>query len=269
MLSPTNVSKLSASALDEPRQGTISARLTNTYSPPRRCDICYALFSHLKPSRNHGTLILPRPLPIPPAYPPPLPTSSTPPLSPLSSSTPSLTSVSHTLPRRSQFVFTLSRFYLHPIYDNCRHTPRPLPELPRSTPSQLRTTGCKTYINDQSSSPRTNHLTGTLSVPHPSQADYSAENCCNRQHHSGKSATTDVGPPKLDSDELSYIEEEEEDYGDPPLAPSISELTDTEPRGTEMLARARESCNWLWEKNGRRWVEEDYRVVAQCLRGLR
>jgi len=126
-------------------------------------------------------------------------------------------------------------------------------------------------------------LAGSLSAPQQpaNSKEIRRGSLSEVQCHPGISAPTDPVPPKLDAGELSNSpRSDEKHYYDPPLAlitpeclseptdalpPILEEATDEEPG---KLVR-QYSCKWLREKNGRRWVEENYDTIAQCLRELR
>ncbi|KAH9055916.1 hypothetical protein EDB87DRAFT_1638372 [Lactarius vividus] len=138
MLDLTNLS----SALEGPQDGGSTSMSTNSsyLRPPsasiHHCTTCCTLFSRSESSRNQSFLKSPRPLPIPPLFVPPLPillTSS----SPMpSSSTSSVTSTtSHLLPCHSRTIA------------------RPLPKMPKSTPSPLGTTRRGTSTEERSLPP--------------------------------------------------------------------------------------------------------------------
>ncbi|KAI9456651.1 hypothetical protein BJY52DRAFT_543040 [Lactarius psammicola] len=275
MLDPTNFSaKLSASALEGPQHGrytSISTGSSRSCSPPtaiHHCTACWTLFSRSEPSQNRGSLKSPRPLPIPPLFAPPLPTLST-----SSSPTPSLSTSSvtstapHLLSCRSRSV-----------------SARPLPKMPRSTPSPLGTIRRGTSMNERTLPPTSPvDLAASLSAPQqPANSKEIRRGSLSRlQYRPGISAPTDLVPPNLDAGELSDSQSSnEKHYYDLPLAlitpeclsgptdaipPILDEATDDEPG---RLVR-QYSCRWLREKNGRRWVEENYDTIAQCLRELR
>jgi hypothetical protein len=90
------------------------------------------------------------------------------------------------------------------------------------------------------------------------------------RRHLGNSVPSDLVPPRFDGDEASDGSSgDAEVYGDPPTVPVIpqrlSGLTDPilEKRTGEKLIRS-----WLREKNGRRWVEDNYDTIIQSLREL-
>jgi hypothetical protein len=93
------------------------------------------------------------------------------------------------------------------------------------------------------------------------------------RRHLGTSVPSDLVPPKFDGGEASDgLSGDAEVYGDPPTVPAISQrfsgLADpivekrTDEKG-EKLIRI-----WLREKNGRRWVEDNYDTIIQSLREL-
>lgn len=250
MLDTTDLSvKLPAPALEGPQHGistSTSAGSSHLCSPSTvtcHCAICCTLFPRSEPSQNQSSLKLPRPLPTPPPFASPLPTLSTP-MPSLSTS-----SVTSTAPR---------------LLSSCSHPPRPLPKMPRSAPSSLGATGRVTYMNGRSLPPVSPaDIAGSLSAPQqPANAKIRREKSSELQCHPGKFATTDLVSPPLDTGELS-------DSSRTPLAPitpeNLSQLTDEVP---EKLVR-QYSYKWLREKRGRRWVEDDYRMIVQRLRKLR
>lgn len=154
-------------------------------------------------------------------------------------------------------------------------SPRPLPKMPRSSSSQHRTTERNTYTNEWSLLPASlDDL--ARSLPALQQPANSKEirhgDLSKPQHHPEKSAPRDLVPPELDasSDSLSSDEKryprperpwEVEDTASPILEKSEEE-------GSETVVR-RYSRRCLREEKGRRWIEEDYRLVAEFLRKLR
>ncbi|KAH9063814.1 hypothetical protein EDB83DRAFT_809628 [Lactarius deliciosus] len=266
MLDLTNLS----SALEGPQDGRSTSMSTNSIYLRRpstslhHCTTCYTLFSRSEPSRNQSSLKSSRPLPIPPLFAPPLSilSASSPPAP--SSSTSRVTTIPHLLSCHSQSI-----------------SARPLPEMPRSTPTPLRTTRRGTSTEEKFLPPASPaDLAGSSSA-----ARQPANEICRGDLHKlhcrpGKSTPTDLVPPKLDAGELSDSpSNDEEQYFDPPLTlitpEYLTEPTDAVPHSLE--ARDKEpvklvkrfSRRWLREKNGRRWVEENYDAIAQCLRELR
>jgi hypothetical protein len=161
-------------------------------------------------------------------------------------------------------------------------SPRPLPKMPRSGPSLLGTTGRGTDMIDRSFPPASpaDHA-GSLSAPQQQLAnskEIHRGKLSKLQCHPGICAPPDLFPPKLDAGQLSDSDEKHPCH--PPLAPitpeCLSGLTDgvspilekTTDEGPKNLAK-KYSRRWLREKRGRRWVEEDYNTIAQCLRELR
>jgi hypothetical protein len=155
---------------------------------------------------------------------------------------------------------------------------RPLPKKPRSSPSQHGTTERDTYMNERSLPPASpDVLAGSLpALQQPANSKETPhEDLSKPQHHPEKSAPDDLVPPEPDAGELSdSSSSDEKHYRDPPLAPTSlwdaasPILEKSEEEGSETLVR-QYSRRCLREEKGRRWVEEDYRVVAQFLRKLR
>lgn len=156
--------------------------------------------------------------------------------------------------------------------------------MPRSSPSLLGTTGRGTYTNERPLPPADPaDLARSLSAPQ--QPSSSKEVRCGDlsklQCHPGKSASTDLVPPKFDAGEpFDGSSGDEKHHRDPPLAPITPEclseptvavspiLEKTTDEGPKKLVK-QYSRMWLREEKGRRWVEEDYHTIAQCLRELR
>jgi hypothetical protein len=94
------------------------------------------------------------------------------------------------------------------------------------------------------------------------------------RRHLGKSIPPDLIAPRLDRDELSdsSSSDEEQDAG-PGLTSITSECPSKMSEGvkpnSEERAKKRKSRRWLWEKKGRRWEEDDYRLIIRRLRELR
>ncbi|KAH9001551.1 hypothetical protein EDB92DRAFT_74942 [Lactarius akahatsu] len=266
MLDLTNLS----SALEGPQDGRSTSMSTNSSYLCRRstsfhhCTTCYTLFSRSEPSRNQSFFTSSRPLPTPPLFAPPLSilSASSPPTP--SSSTSSVTTTPHLLSCHSQSISV-----------------RPLPKMPRSTSTPLGTTRRGTSTEARFLPPASpTDLAGSSSAPQQPANEIRRGDLHKLQCHPGKSTPTDLVPPKLDAGELSDSpSSDEEQYFDPPLAlitpEYLTELTDAVPHILE--ARDKEpvklvkrfSRRWLREKNGRRWVEENYDAIAQCLRELR
>jgi len=227
-----------------------------------RCAACCTLFSRPELPHDQSSLKSSRPLPIPPQFPPPVPTLLAPPLRTPSLSTSVALRASH-LP-------------------SCHsHSPRPLPKMPRSSPSVHGTTGRDTYMNERTSpSVNPDNLAESLPAPQPAnnkeirRGDLSKAQC-----HQEQSAPSDPVPP--DAGELSdNSTSDEKHHRDAPLAPiraeCLSGLTDAASPILEKTAEEvsetvvkQYSRRWLREEKGRRWVEEDYHLVAQFLRELR
>lgn len=227
-----------------------------------RCAACCTLFSRPEPPQNRGSLKSSRPLPTPPHIAPPLPALSAPSLP----TAPLPTSVT---PKAS------------PLPSCHSHSPRPLPKMPRSSPSQHGTIKRDTYTNERSLPPASPDVLAGA-IPALQQPVNSKEirhgDLSKPQHHPEKSAPSDLALPELDAGELSdSLSSDEKHYRDPPLAPTRPEcvwdaaspiLEKSKEDGSETLVR-QYSRRCLREEKGRRWVEEDYRVVAQFLRKLR
>lgn len=161
-------------------------------------------------------------------------------------------------------------------------SPRPLPKMPGSSPSPHEA-GRGTYMNERTlPSVSPDDLAGSLPAPQPaSSKEIRHEDLSKLQCHPETSAPSDLDPPKLDARELSNSSSsDEKHYHDPRLTQirpeCLSRVTDaalpilekTKEEGSETLVR-RYSRRWLREEKGKRWVEEDYHLVAQVLRELR
>lgn len=87
------------------------------------------------------------------------------------------------------------------------------------------------------------------------------------RRHLGKSIPPDLIAPRLNRDELSdnSSSDEEQDVG--PITPECpSKMSEGD---NPILDEMVESRRWLWEKKGRRWEEDDYRLILRRLRELR
>jgi hypothetical protein len=100
------------------------------------------------------------------------------------------------------------------------------------------------------------------------------------RRHLGHSVPLDLIIPSLDRDEGSDSSSSDEEWCDRSTVSMtmqcLSELTEAispilENTADEMHAKTirRYSRRWLREKNGRRWVEDDYSVIIRSLRALR
>lgn len=159
-------------------------------------------------------------------------------------------------------------------------SPRPLPKMPRSSPSVHGTTGHDTYMSERTSpSVNPDDLAGSFPAPQPANKEIPRGDLSKLQCHQEQSAPRDPVPP--DAGELSDSStSDEKHYRDAPLVPiraeCLSGLTDaaspilekTVEEGSETLV-TQYSRRWLREEKGKRWVEEDYHLVAQFLRQLR
>lgn len=141
--------------------------------------------------------------------------------------------------------------------------------MPRSGPSLLGTIASGTDMNERPFSPAspTDHA-GSLSATQQLANSHEIRrgNLSKLQCHSGKLVPPDLIPPKLDADELSDSSSMDEKRPcHPQLAPILENTSDERPK--KLVQRY--SRRWLREERGRRWVEEDYHLIAQCLRELR
>lgn len=152
-------------------------------------------------------------------------------------------------------------------------SPRPLPKMPRSSPIQHRTTERNTYR------PLLPASQDDLARPLPvlQQPVNSKEilhgDLSEPQHHPEKSAPSDMVPPELDAGGLSNNLSRDEKHPRPEYLWEVKDtvspvLEKSEEEGSETLVR-RYSRRCLREEKGRRWIEEDYRLVAEFLRKLR
>jgi hypothetical protein len=89
------------------------------------------------------------------------------------------------------------------------------------------------------------------------------------RRHLGKSIPPDLIAPRLDRDELSdsSSSDEEQDVG--PITPESPSNMSEGNNSILEEATNRQSRRWIWEKKGRRWEEDDYRLILQRLRELR
>lgn len=95
--------------------------------------------------------------------------------------------------------------------------------------------------------------------------------------HPGKHAPPDIIAPKLDAGEMRDSPRGDEKHLYSPLTSEcFSGLTDvvspilektTDEESNKLVKKY--SRKWLREEKGKRWVEEDYNLIAQCLRELR
>lgn len=263
--------------------GSSHSRSSSTIT--HRCAACCTLFSRPETTLSQSSLKSSRPLPIPPHFAPPVPTLSTPPLPAPSLSTPVTPGTSHIPSCRSQSVSPFLGFTYHLIYHHYMHrSPRPLPKMPRSSPSPHGTPGRGTDMNEQTlPSVCLNDLAGSLSAPQQpaNSKEIRLENLSKLQCHPERSAPSNLVPPKLDTRVPSDSSTSDKKHSrDPTLATIIPErlsgvtdaalpiLEKTKEEGSETLVR-RYSRRWLREERGKRWVEEDYHLVAQFLRELR
>jgi hypothetical protein len=143
--------------------------------------------------------------------------------------------------------------------------------MPRSSPSVLGTTGPGTDMNERPFPPATpaDHA-GSLSAPQRF-ANSREIRGGNLSCHPGKCAPPDLIPPKLELSDSSRSGEKHPCH--PPLAPITPRLPDVV---SPILEKTKDeapktlySRRWLREEKGRRWIEKDYHLIAQCLRELR
>lgn len=157
-------------------------------------------------------------------------------------------------------------------------SPRPLPKMPRSSPSRHGTTERDTSTNERSLPPASPDAGSLPALQQPANSkEIRHKDLSKPQHHPEKTAPSNLVLPELDAVELSdSLSTDEKHYPATTRSEYVWELNDSaspilekpKEEGSDTLVR-QHSRRCLREEKGRRWVEEDYHLVAQFLRKLR